>query len=97
MARWRTSSGSPSATRWPLLSHLGWLLPLDPRLEFSLAAKDVIENHWDLGYRGLIPGALARLLFTPPAGRSPQRSQCPLGRQRRFGCFAATSALGVQP
>ena len=69
VAAWDTSSGAPSATRWPTLTRLGWLLPLSPPGEITLAAGEAVGHHWDLCYRGLIPRALARRLGPLPAGQ----------------------------
>ena len=48
---WQTSSGQPSATRWPCLHSMGWLLPLNPDDEAALADPDVqlMESAWDTG------------------------------------------------
>jgi len=65
--RFRSSSGASSDSRWPHLSACGWLLPLPRETERQLATQDRLEAPWDLGYRGLLPKALARSLAALPA------------------------------
>ena len=45
--------------------------------EFSLAAGEEVEHHWDLGYRGLIPRALARFLGSRTSDQAQPEAPIP--------------------
>lgn len=66
---WTTLTGILSHTRWPSLTALNWLLPLSDAAEEGIANDTTLEETWDLGYRGLVPRFIAKLLkraYTPP-------------------------------
>lgn len=46
--------------RWPVLAHLGWLLPHN---EGKLVAEPLEEGVYDMGYRALVPQAVACQLY----------------------------------
>jgi len=53
--------------RWPLLTQLGWLRPTTGEAEIcaGLGQRRPAELGYDLGYRGIIPRALAKALGGP--------------------------------
>ena len=64
---WTTTDGRLSDTRWPYLAALNWLLPMSAEGEALLAQGHMMEGYWNLGYRGLIPQRLAKVLTPHPA------------------------------
>ena len=61
-----SSTGATPAARWPNLWAAKWLLPLEQGTEARLTTGDEPESAWDVGYRGLVPRALARSLVPRP-------------------------------
>ena len=69
---WPTTNGARSDTRWPHLTALNWLLPRTDSEESAIAAGNSLEDPWNLGYRGLLPKAVARWLAPPTATRGTE-------------------------